>query len=90
MLTQTKLEILIEKILPHALRSGLEFPHIHFELVDTADIHALASYHGLPVRYAHWSFGKNFGRILVLNMSFQCLSQSGAPHPQTFQSRFVP
>lgn len=63
MLTQTKLEILIEQILPHALKSGLEFPHIHFELVDTADIHALASYHGLPVRYAHWSFGKNFGRL---------------------------
>ncbi|PSR30187.1 MAG: stage V sporulation protein R [Sulfobacillus benefaciens] len=63
MLTQTKLEILIKEILPLAQRAGLECPHIHFELVDAQDIHALASYHGLPVRYAHWSFGKTFGRL---------------------------
>ncbi len=63
MLTQAKLATLIEKILPHAESAGLVLPHVHFELVDAQDINALASYHGLPVRYAHWSFGKSFGRL---------------------------
>ncbi len=63
MLTQSKLERLIGQIWPAAQLSGLEFEHIHFELVDAQDIHALASYHGLPIRYSHWSFGKSFGRL---------------------------
>ncbi|SMC07566.1 stage V sporulation protein R [Sulfobacillus thermosulfidooxidans DSM 9293] len=63
MLTPSKLESLIDQVLPIAQLSGLECDHVHFELVDAEDIHALASYHGLPIRYAHWSFGKNYGRL---------------------------
>jgi stage V sporulation protein R len=63
MLTVTTLENLIERIMPAIEVSGLEFGHIHFELVKGSDMQALAAYQGLPMRYAHWSFGKNYSRL---------------------------
>lgn len=63
MITPSTLNELVDTVWPVAELLGLSCDHIHFELVDGEDIQALASYQGLPIRYAHWSFGKSFGRL---------------------------
>lgn len=63
MITPNTLNELVETVWPAAELAGLNCGHVHFELVDGEDIQALASYQGLPIRYAHWSFGKTFGRL---------------------------
>ncbi len=46
-----------------ALRLGLDFPQVVFELVDSDELNMIASYGGFPVRYPHWRFGMEFQRL---------------------------
>ncbi|MBX5466320.1 MAG: SpoVR family protein [Firmicutes bacterium] len=53
----------VEQVGEVAERLGLPLWPVHFELVPSTDLPRLAAYGGLPVRYAHWSFGKQWGRL---------------------------
>lgn len=63
MLTSSKLRELINRLAPAIESSGLDFPHVHFDLVDTETLGAIAAYSGMPTRFAHWSFGKAFHQM---------------------------
>lgn len=63
MLTVHRLRGLVDRVGEVADRLGLPVHPVHWELVSPTDLHALAAYGGMPVRYAHWSFGKEWGRL---------------------------
>lgn len=63
MLEPRDVDKLAKRVWPVAEAAGLEPPHVHFELVSAATIAGLASYQGMPVRYAHWSFGKSYQHL---------------------------
>lgn len=43
--------------------AGLSFFEVVFEMLDAADVNAIAAYGGFPVRYASWRFGMEFERL---------------------------
>ena len=43
--------------------AGLSFFEVVFEMLDAADVNAVAAYGGFPVRYASWRFGMEFERL---------------------------
>jgi stage V sporulation protein R len=45
-----------------ALRAGLDFYEVVFELLDYRRMNEVASYEGFPKRYPHWRFGMEFER----------------------------
>lgn len=63
MLTASDLDRLVRRVWPVAEALGLVAPPVHFEVVSQDAIAALASNQGMPVRYAHWSFGKAYQRL---------------------------
>ncbi len=63
MLTPDKIRELLQRISPVLESSGLEVPHIHFELVGKNSLSAIAAYSGMPTRFGHWSFGKAYHRM---------------------------
>lgn len=63
MLRERDLSKILERVFPAAEALGLEPGHVHFELVSSDMIQMIASHNGLPVRYAHWSFGKSQQRL---------------------------
>ncbi|WP_051533891.1 SpoVR family protein [Desulfitibacter alkalitolerans] len=54
----------IEKIEVLARESGLDFYPIQFELCPAHVIHSVGAY-GIPTRFNHWSFGKDFYKIRI-------------------------
>lgn len=46
-----------------ALDAGLSFFEVVFEMLDAADVNAVAAYGGFPVRYASWRFGMDYERL---------------------------
>ena len=46
-----------------ARNAGLSFFEVVFEMLDAADVNAVAAYGGFPVRYASWRFGMEFERL---------------------------
>jgi stage V sporulation protein R len=63
MLKPAELERILDRVFPAAEALGLNVGHIHFQLVSPEDIQVLASQGGMPVRYRHWSFGKQHQRL---------------------------
>lgn len=63
MLTPSKIRELLLRMSPVLESSGLEVPHIHFELVGKSSLSAIAAYSGMPTRFSHWSFGKSYHRM---------------------------
>lgn len=43
--------------------AGLDFFEVVFEMLDAADVNAVASYGGFPVRYPSWRFGMEYERL---------------------------
>ncbi|MEM1450318.1 MAG: SpoVR family protein [Planctomycetota bacterium] len=43
--------------------AGLSFFEVVFEMLDAADVNAIAAYGGFPVRYASWRFGMEYERL---------------------------
>ena len=52
-----------ERIEALARSAGLDFFDVVFEMVDPAQVNALAAYGGFPVRYPSWRFGMEFERM---------------------------
>lgn len=52
----------IEKIEILSGELGLDFYPIHFEICPSHVIHSIGAY-GIPTRFNHWSFGKNFYKM---------------------------
>ncbi|MEL6716546.1 MAG: SpoVR family protein, partial [Planctomycetota bacterium] len=46
-----------------ALDAGLTFYDVVFEMLDAADVNAVAAYGGFPVRYSSWRFGMEYERL---------------------------
>ena len=46
-----------------ASAAGLSFFEVVFEMLDAADVNAVAAYGGFPVRYASWRFGMEYERL---------------------------
>ena len=42
---------------------GLDFFDVVFEMLDAADVNAVAAYGGFPVRYPSWRFGMDYERL---------------------------
>ncbi len=63
MLTSDKIRELLQRVSPVIESSGLEVPHIHFELVGKNSLSAIAAHSGMPTRFGHWSFGKAYHRM---------------------------
>ncbi len=52
------------RITEAAARSvGLDFFEVVFEMLDAADVNAVAAYGGFPVRYPSWRFGMDYERL---------------------------
>ena len=52
------------RITESAARSvGLDFFEVVFEMLDAADVNAVAAYGGFPVRYPSWRFGMDYERL---------------------------
>jgi stage V sporulation protein R len=52
-----------ERIEALARSAGLDFFDVVFEMVEPAQVNALAAYGGFPVRYPSWRFGMEFERM---------------------------
>ncbi|MCF6093688.1 SpoVR family protein [Microaerobacter geothermalis] len=52
----------IDQITSLALEEGLDFFPMHFEICPADILYSIGAY-GMPTRYHHWSFGKNFYRM---------------------------
>jgi len=52
-----------ERIEALSRSAGLDFFDVVFEMVDPAQVNALAAYGGFPVRYPSWRFGMEFERM---------------------------
>ena len=52
-----------ERIEALARSTGLDFFDVVFEMVEPAQVNALAAYGGFPVRYPSWRFGMEFERM---------------------------
>lgn len=63
MLTADDLSRIVDRVVPVAQACGLNPGPVHFELVSAETLQALAARAGIPVRHAHWTYGKNFQRI---------------------------
>ncbi len=46
-----------------ARAAGLDFFEVVFEMLDAADVNAVAAYGGFPVRYPSWRFGMEYERL---------------------------
>ena len=46
-----------------AAAAGLTFNEVVFEMLDAADVNAVAAYGGFPTRYASWRFGMEYERL---------------------------
>ncbi|MGD2018601.1 MAG: SpoVR family protein [Planctomycetota bacterium] len=46
-----------------ASAAGLTFFEVVFEMLDAADVNAVAAYGGFPTRYASWRFGMEYERL---------------------------
>ncbi|MEM9801446.1 MAG: SpoVR family protein [Planctomycetota bacterium] len=46
-----------------ASNAGLTFFDVVFEMLDAADVNAVAAYGGFPVRYSSWRFGMEYERL---------------------------
>ncbi|MCR8643656.1 SpoVR family protein [Paenibacillus sp. N1-5-1-14] len=57
-----ELETAIEKITEIAAEFGLDFFPMRYEICPAEIIYTFGAY-GMPTRYSHWSFGKNFHRM---------------------------
>ena len=55
-----KLQEEVEEV---ARAHGLDFPTIHYELLDYREMSMLAAYGGFPVRYPHWRFGMEYNQL---------------------------
>src|SRR5918911_2134295 len=42
---------------------GLDFPQVHFEMLDYRMLNQVAAYDGFPTRYPHWRFGMEYERL---------------------------
>ncbi len=60
-LEETTLAEAVDKVGEVAAQLGLRLHPTHFELVTNSELNRLASYGGMPVRYRHWAFGKEWG-----------------------------
>ncbi|HVJ50339.1 SpoVR family protein [Desulfitobacterium sp.] len=66
-----ELGIYAQEIASVARNLGLDFYPVHFEVCPAEALYTLGAY-GMPVRFAHWSFGKAFYRLKMqydLNLS---------------------
>ena len=52
-----------QRIEADALGVGLDFFEVVFEMLDAADVNAVAAYGGFPNRYASWRFGMDYERL---------------------------
>jgi len=57
-----KLEAAIEKIIVKAESFGLDFYDMFFEICPAEIIYTFGAY-GMPTRFSHWSFGKNYHKM---------------------------
>lgn len=46
-----------------AAAAGLTFFEVVFEMLDAADVNAVAAYGGFPTRYPSWRFGMEYERL---------------------------
>ena len=46
-----------------ARAAGLDFFEVVFEMLDAADVNAVAAYGGFPMRYPSWRFGMEYERL---------------------------
>ena len=46
-----------------ATAAGLTFFEVVFEMLDAADVNAVAAYGGFPTRYPSWRFGMEYERL---------------------------
>lgn len=60
------LEMWNEKIEEIALEAGLDYYPQEFEIVNYNEMLGYESYVGMPSRYPHWSFGKQYERLKTL------------------------
>lgn len=68
---QRKLEYAIDEITEIAKGFGLDFYPMRYEICPAEIIYTFGAY-GMPTRYSHWSFGKNFHKMKLqydLNLS---------------------
>ncbi|QOS97510.1 SpoVR family protein [Brevibacterium sp. JNUCC-42] len=68
---QRKLEYAIDEITEIAKGFGLDFYPMRYEICPAEIIYTFGAY-GMPTRYSHWSFGKNFYKMKLqydLNLS---------------------
>jgi len=70
------LEMWDEKIKKIALKHGLDWFPIDYEVCDYYEMMGHMSYHGMPTYYGHWSFGKSFERT----HQFYNLGMTGLPY----------
>lgn len=60
-----KLEKAIEQISQIAVKFGLDFFPVHFELCPAEVLYTFGAY-GMPTRFTHWSFGKAYYRMKTM------------------------
>lgn len=65
-----------EKIKKIAIKYGLDWFPIDYEVCDYYEMMGHMSYHGMPTYYGHWSFGKSFERT----HQFYNLGMTGLPY----------
>ena len=71
-----------EKIMRVAEDLGLDWFPIDYEIIDYAEMLGAMAYTGLPTRYRHWSYGKEYERTQTLyNMG-----QTGLPYEMIINS----
>jgi stage V sporulation protein R len=52
-----------DKIREQALKLGLDFFEVTYEMVDYNEMNELAALGGFPIRYPHWRFGMEYDRL---------------------------
>lgn len=64
MLLSPELAKVQREIEAHAVRYGLDFYPVHFEMLDYESLNEVAAYGGFPTRYPHWRFGMHYEELL--------------------------
>lgn len=63
MILSADLQELQRTIEGYAREFGLDFPRVHFEMIDYQTMNQVAAYDGFPSRYPHWRFGMEYERL---------------------------
>ncbi|NJD02333.1 MAG: SpoVR family protein [Ruminiclostridium sp.] len=80
--SMSELEQWNEKIEEAAREAGLDYYEQEFEIVGYEDMIGYEAYIGMPSHYPHWSYGKAYERIKILNK----YNLSGLPYEMVINS----